>query len=125
MFDLPMITGMVRSGRQKGAALPWIEPPTLTFASRLGDPLIKSLRQGNDAVWADAANWRFGFYFGAGDRRLWVPRRLRDGRPDRETLVINFSHPLGKRAWRVLQIAYGVGTLAVGVLTVALIQATR
>lgn len=83
--------------------------------ARLSSDLIESEKARNNAVWADRRNWFLGFYFGRGDTRLWVPRR--DERvADEGNMVINFSHPRGREAGKVLALAYVVCTLAVGVV---------
>jgi hypothetical protein len=67
---------------------------------------LDALRQRNHAVWSQRANWFLGFYFGVGDTRLWVPARGRGGLPDPVRRVLNFQHPLGRKAFGVLTLAY-------------------
>ncbi len=90
-------------------------------AGRLAEPFLTERRQANDEVWADGRNWRVGFYFGAGDSRLWVPRRDRWGRPVDSVRVVNFAHPRGRRAFRVLVLAYGIAAVTAALFTAALL----
>lgn len=107
------------------AVPPMTEPRYIAFASRLAQPLLQSVRQGNEAVWQDNASWKFGFYFGKGDRRLWVPRPTPFGAPHPEERVINFCHPAAKGALRILVLAYVIGILAGAVLLTGLLQLLR
>ncbi|MBS1721371.1 MAG: hypothetical protein JSS66_00020 [Armatimonadetes bacterium] len=88
-------------------------------ASRLFEPFIDERRERNEAVWSDQNRWLFGYYFGRGDTRLWVPRRngADGGR------VINFSHPLGRKAFRILVLAYGIGTVSAAIVAAAALGA--
>lgn len=92
------------------------EPQTISVGSRLGRELIASYQQANMAVWQDPRSWRGKWYFGYGDQRLWVPRRMLGGRSHPEERVINFCHPMGRRAFRLLVGAYAISFLAVGVI---------
>jgi len=108
------------------AAVPLIsEPASIAFASRLAQPLLQSLKQGNEAVWQDNASWKFGFYFGKGDRRLWVPKPTPFGAPHPEERVINFCHPAAKGAFRVLVLVYAIGILAGAVVLAGVLQLVR
>lgn len=89
-------------------------PPSPAISERVAEPYLEEVRFRNQAVWANTGNWYFGFYIGRGDARLWVPRRLRSGEADGRRRVLNFGHPLGRRALRVLVAGYFVGTLLVG-----------
>jgi hypothetical protein len=83
----------------------------------LCSPVIQSKRARNQVCWADRDNWVFGLYFGHDDTRLWAPKKERGGAPSPHMRIINFSHPLGRKAFRVLLLVYLVaGTLAVMVL---------
>lgn len=103
----------------------FVEPIAIAFASRLAQPLIQSMRQGNEAVWQENSSWKFGFYFGKGDRRLWVPKPTEFGSAHPEDRVINFSHPQAKGAFRILMLAYGIGTLAIAVILAGLLSFLR
>ncbi len=88
--------------------------------SKLFEPFLAERRQQNQAVWADSQHWRLGFYFGKQDTRLWVPRRSKDGIPVESVLVINFGHALGRKAFRILMLAYGTGLVALCMVGCAL-----
>src|SRR5690349_8809247 len=83
-------------------------PVHALVAERAFGPFLDQRRNENRQVWFDRRSWRLGFYFGHGDTRLWVPRRSRRV-TDCERLVINFAHPLGRKALRVLGLAYAIG----------------
>ncbi|MCW5935836.1 MAG: hypothetical protein KIT11_00825 [Fimbriimonadaceae bacterium] len=87
-------------------------PIHAVVADRIWRPILTERRLRNQEVWDDAARWRMGFYFGEGDTRLWVPRRLENGKANEEDRVINFAHPLGRRAFRILMLAYGIAAVA-------------
>lgn len=101
-------------------------PPTVEMpihavvAERIWRPILNERRQRNHDVWEDSARWRMGFYFGEGDTRLWVPRRLADGTAIEVDMVINFSHPLGRRAFRILMLGYGITAVAGVIFAMAL-----
>ncbi|MBL8064765.1 MAG: hypothetical protein JNM34_02785 [Chthonomonadaceae bacterium] len=112
---------------QSSSRFEWPEVhETTTYAlvaSRVFDHFLDGKRRHNDQIWADDSKWKLGFYFGAGDSRLWVPvRRNRDNKRKSE-LVVNFGHPLGKRAFRILCLAYSIGFLAVGMIIAAMFGA--
>jgi len=98
------------------------EPQTISVGSRLGRELIASYQQANLAVWEDPRSWRGKWYFGHGDQRLWVPRRMLGGRCHPEERVINFCHPMGRRAFRLLMAAYAIGFAGVGVIITELLR---
>lgn len=85
----------------------------------LAEPYLDNLRARNQIIWSNPRRWRFGFYFGEDDTRLWVPRRCRCGAPRENDRVLNFGHPQGKKAFRILMLAYATGSL----LAVALVAA--
>jgi len=89
--------------------------------SRVFEPILNERRTANSEVWSKAKSWRFGFYFGDGDTRLWVPRRRPDGTANDDERVINFRHPLGRKAFRILMLGYGTGFLTVTALVAALL----
>lgn len=91
---------------------------------RWAEPILHSRRAGNQAEWAKNENWIFGFYYCAADSRLWVPAR-REGRFVKEKRVINFGHPLGRRAMKTLALAYGAGIVFVCFLVAALASLAR
>ena len=84
--------------------------------ARLIEPYLGDLRARNDIVWGNPKQWVLGFYFGVEDSRLWVPRRCSCGAPRDQDRVINFGHPLGRKAFRILIFAYGVSVALCGVL---------
>ncbi|MBS1715941.1 MAG: hypothetical protein JST30_16560 [Armatimonadetes bacterium] len=88
--------------------------------SRVFEPLIKERKDANRDVWSRPSSWRFGFYFGTGDTRLWVPRRRADGSAHDDERVINFRHPLGKKAFRILMFGYGTALSTLGLIVLAL-----
>jgi hypothetical protein len=88
--------------------------------SRVFEPYLEERRESNERVWSDPGRWRFGFYFGEGDTRLWVPRRLKDGRGHPTEAVINFCHRRGRPAFRILLLAYGTGLSLAGAVLAAL-----
>lgn len=65
-----------------------------------------------------------GFYFGPQDTRLWVPRKSLRGQADDERRIINFGHPLGKKAYGVLMTAYFICTTA-AIMALAMIFGWR
>jgi hypothetical protein len=89
-------------------------------ASRACAPFLDERREANFLVWSDSKKWKFGFYFGEGDTRLWAPRRLADGSQHPVERVINFSHPRGRPAFRILMLAYGTALALVGAVVAAL-----
>ncbi|MCG9895233.1 MAG: hypothetical protein MH204_07145 [Fimbriimonadaceae bacterium] len=91
------------------------------MADRLCRPILEGRRAVNQACWADRNNWVFGFYFGAEDSRLWVPR-MRRGEPDDDVRVLNFAHPLGRPASRILLLAYLIGGIFFGLLISSLFR---
>ena len=90
---------------RKTTAQAVVDSRIMRLGSRLSQEYIVSIKAKNDSVWNDRKSWILGFYFGAGDERLWVPRRAK-GEPDPERMIINFAHPKGKQAARVLMLAY-------------------
>lgn len=87
----------------------------------LAAPILEGRRARNQASWVDAENWVFGFYFGYGDTRLWVPRKMKGGEPSEDRCLINFGHPLGRKAFRILALAYIAGATFFGFLTAVLL----
>ncbi|HRJ34222.1 MAG TPA: hypothetical protein PKY51_11785 [Fimbriimonadaceae bacterium] len=90
-----------------------IESRYQSVAVRVSEKFLSERRTENRAIWEDAKNWKFGHYFGRDDTRLWVPRRRRTGEPDPNQNVINFAHPLGQKAFRILALGYGIAAIAV------------
>jgi uncharacterized membrane protein len=90
-----------------------VEPRFLAVAAMASDPFLEERARSNAEVWHDRRSWVGPFYFGAGDTRLWTPKRNRDGTPHDSDRVINFRHPLGRKAFGVLMLGYLVGALAV------------
>ncbi len=84
---------------------------------RLAQPYLAEIKQANTERWHRSRSWMLGLYFGVGDSRLWVPRRRWDGTAHPSVRVINFSHPLGRKALPVLLLGYLVGFLIVATLT--------
>lgn len=94
-----------------------VEPVNLVdVGSRIGNELIAERKFRNHAMWASRKHWFLGYYFCTGDTRLWVPKRAKGGEPIEEDRVINFGHPLGKRALPVLLLGYSVTAAAIGVV---------
>ncbi len=110
MFNVSIL----RTRKLEGFAL--IESRFMAVGTRLAQPLVDELRAKNDAVWSDRRNWVFGFYFGAGDTRLWAPPRRRRKERSGEKLVINFMHPEGRRALPILFLGYFIAGVNFAVL---------
>lgn len=92
-----------------------VDSRIMKLGTHVSQEYIRSLRAKNDAVWSEKKSWLFGFYFGTGDDRLWVPKRTKNGpHPDRR--IINFAHPEGKQAGQILMIAYVIGAVALVVV---------
>ena len=89
-----------------------IEPRCLVVASRLADDFLEHRRWTNNLTWQNPRNWVRGFYFGEGDTRLWVPKRQIDGHQHPTDRVINFRHELGRKAFGVLMLGYGIGAVS-------------
>ena len=88
----------------------------MKLGGSLSQEYLASLKAINVSVWNDRKSWFLCFYFGQGDDRLWVPTR-RKGKPHPHKRIINFAHPSGKQAARVLLLAYMI--CAVGIVVVA------
>jgi hypothetical protein len=98
-----------------------VEPTHHAVAARVCEPYLAEARFRNDAVWSNPRNWRFGFYFGKDDSRLWVPRRDRNGKPRDGQRVVNFGHPIGRKSFPILMLAYFTGLLgAITLIAIAL-----
>jgi len=93
-------------------------------ASRLFEPFLEERRARNREIWSEPRNWRLGFYFGKGDTRLWVPRKPKNGLYQDQARIINFSHPMRRKAFRILATGYGIGFIAI-VMTVAALSGIR
>ena len=89
----------------------------MSMGTNMSQEYIESLRAKNDAVWADRRCWLLGFYFGTGDDRLWVPRRIAKGEQHPDKRIINFAHKLGKQAAQILMLAYFIAALAAIIVT--------
>ena len=89
-------------------------------ASRLFEPFLEERRTRNKEIWSNPQNWRLKFYFGKGDTRLWVPPRPKNGLYQDKIRIINFGHPMGKRAFRILSLGYGIGIAACVMILAAL-----
>lgn len=92
-----------------------VDSRIMSMGTKLSHEYIDSLRAKNDTVWRDRKSWFLCFYFGQGDDRLWVPRKIH-GQPHAERRVINFSHAQGKQAAQVLLLSYLIGTIGVVVV---------
>lgn len=112
---------MVRTSRAVEFVVALVEPRHRTVATKVAEPLLAEDRFRNEVIWANAKRWRLGFYFGQGDTRLWVPRRGPGAEPIDAERVLNFSHPLGCKAFRLLMFGYATGLALAGVLTAALL----
>ena len=100
-----------------------VDSTIMRLGRNLSQELVQSIRARNDAVWHDKKSWFLWFYFGSGDDRLWVPRKTRKG-PHPTHRVINFGHPHGRQASRILMIAYLIGAVSV-VLVSAIVLGYR
>lgn len=80
-------------------------------STRMAEQCLRERRSRNDACWANPGHWFLQFYFGAGDDRLWVPARLRDGCPHASKLVLNLRHRRARGAAIALGVAYFTGVL--------------
>jgi len=107
--------------RQSAFSWPVVEPRFLAIGSRVGNGVLRERRVCDESVWFDNKNWKLGLYFGRGDRRLWVPKRDELGCPHSTARVVNFSHSMGRKAFRVLAIAYGICIVGVGLVVCALV----
>lgn len=87
--------------------------------SKVFEPWIDDRRRANKAEWENPNHWKFGFYFGKDDTRLWVPK---PGQTDPDLRIINFGHPLGKKAFRILMLGYAIGLVTLGLLVIALLR---
>jgi hypothetical protein len=92
-----------------------VDTSMMKLGASLSQEYISSLKAINDSVWNDRKSWFLCFYFGQGDDRLWVPTKLR-GKPHPDKRIINFAHPSGKQAARVLLLAYMICAIAVVVV---------
>lgn len=93
--------------RQATSAI--VDSRIMRIGVRLSQDYLDSERARNNHIWEDRRNWFYGFYFGRGDTRLWVPRKGKS-RANAEILVVNFSHPKGREAAKVLGLAYLICT---------------
>lgn len=112
---------MVRTSRAVEFVVALVEPRHRAVATRVAEPLLSEDRFRNEVIWANPRRWRFGFYFGEGDTRLWVPRRGNDGEPVDSDRVLNFAHPLGRKAFRLLMFGYATGLALAGVVVAVLL----
>jgi uncharacterized membrane protein len=88
---------------------------------RMTELAMADVRARNELIWSNPGCWRLGFYFGEGDTRLWVPRRCACGAPRDADRVINFRHPVGRTAFRILMLGYATAALlAVAIAAIAL-----
>ena len=101
---------------KKTTATAIVDSRIMRLGSRLSQEYIVSIKAKNDSVWYDKKSWIAGFYFGTGDDRLWVPRRAK-GEQHPVKRIINFAHPNGKQAARVLMLAYLVCTVGAVLIT--------
>ncbi|HRF59772.1 MAG TPA: hypothetical protein PLH94_07655 [Fimbriimonadaceae bacterium] len=111
---------MVRTSRAVEFVVALVEPRHRAVATKVAEPLLAEDRFRNDVIWANSKRWRFGFYFGQGDTRLWVPRRGAKAEPIDAERVLNFAHPLGRKAFRLLMFGYATGLALAGVVVAAL-----
>lgn len=91
----------------------YVEPKCIIFASRLADDYLDRKRWANNLTWQNPRHWVRGMYFGEGDTRLWVPKRQADGHPHPTDRVINFRHQMGRKAFGILMLGYGIGAVSV------------
>ena len=114
---LPKIQGVGLVQTDKLATRAVVDSRIMSMGTNMSQEYIESVRAKNDAVWTDRRSWLLGFYFGIGDDRLWVPRRISKGRQHPDKRIINFAHPLGKQAAQILMLAYFIGALAAIIVT--------
>ncbi len=93
-----------------------VETRFQSVAVRLSEPFLTERKLDNHSVWTNAKNWHLGFYFGKEDTRLWVPKMRRQGKEDPNQRVINFAHPLGRKAFKILMLGYTVAALGAATL---------
>ena len=102
--------------QQNGANFEWpLVHETTTHvlvASKVFDQYLHEKNARNEACWKQKRNWFLGFYRCREDSRLWVPMRGQKSRFSAGKLIINFGHPMGKKAAKVLGLAYGISAIA-------------
>lgn len=101
---------------KKTTAMAIVDSRIMRLGSRLSQEYIVSIKAKNDSVWNDKRSWILGFYFGTGDDRLWVPRKV-NGEPDPVKRIINFAHLKGKQAAQILMLTYLVCTVGAVLVT--------
>ena len=106
--------GLVQKRQTTSRAL--VDSTMMRLGCNLSQEYIHSIRSKNDAVWDDKKSWFAGFYFGTGDDRLWVPKRV-NGEPHADKRVINFAHPKGKQPAQILMLAYLICTVSAVLVT--------
>ncbi len=89
----------------------------VALGSRVCQGYVREQRSAALNVWTNRKNWVFGSYFGREDDRLWVPRRMRDGRAHEKQRVLNLAHPLAKGALGLLAFGYAIGLALLCVIT--------
>lgn len=92
------------------------ETSLIDVGSRIGNELIAERKFRNRSLWQNRRHWFLGYYRCTGDTRLWVPRRSKGGEPIEEDRVINFGHPIGRKALPILLLTYGITVAAAAVL---------
>lgn len=92
------------------------------LADRWADPILHGRRAANFSEWSRKENWLFGFYFSTADTRLWVPSKASKGRPHDSKRVLNFGHPAGRPAIKILILAHAAGFVFLGFLGAAFAQ---
>lgn len=92
------------------------------LAARWAAPILYGRRAANHSEWSKKENWLLGFYFSTTDTRLWVPAKGRHARPHDSKRVLNFGHPAGRPAIKILLLVHATGFVFLGFLGAALAQ---
>ncbi len=79
------------------------------------DTLVEELAS-DLQIWNDRKCWLGPLYFGKGDRRLYVPRRLKRKGEHPSSKVLNLCHPLARLG--AIRILFGYFILLTAVLAV-------
>lgn len=107
---------------QKTSDMAVVQMDATPVSVRLAEPAIRERQDRNYASWSNSKNWKFGAYFGKNDSRLWVPKK---GDSSSRTFQINFAHPLGRKSFATLVLAYAICATAGGIVIYAVIQQFR
>lgn len=100
-----------------------IEVETGAIGVRLGEQFLAERRARNEEIWHSPSSWVLGIYYGVGDTRLWVPKKGSNSESSQR--AINFAHPLGRPALRMLVFCYTVGIVAAAIIAEQLLERLR